>query len=31
VAAVYNRASFRVAKRAALERWHSMLTDIVAG
>jgi integrase len=29
VAAVYNRASFREAKRAALERWHAMLIDIV--
>jgi integrase len=29
VAAVYNRASFREAKRAALMRWHEMLTDIV--
>jgi hypothetical protein len=25
LAAVYNRASFRDAKRPALERWHSML------
>ena len=30
VAAVYNRASFRDAKRAALTRWHEMLTDIVS-
>jgi integrase len=29
VAAVYNRASFREAKRAALERWHSMLSTIL--
>ena len=29
VAAVYNRASFREAKPAALERWHAMLIDIV--
>jgi integrase len=29
VAAVYNRASFRDAKRAALTRWHSMLNEIV--
>ena len=28
VAAVYNRASFREAKRAALERWHSILANI---
>jgi integrase len=28
VAAVYNRASFRVAKRAALEQWHQILKDI---
>ena len=28
VAAVYNRASFREAKRAALMRWHAMLTEI---
>jgi integrase len=31
VAAVYNRASFRGAKRVALERWHSMLQAIVFG
>jgi integrase len=31
VAAVYNRASFREVKRAALVQWHSMLTEIVAG
>jgi integrase len=31
VAAVYNRASFREAKRAALTRWHSMLTNILSG
>ena len=30
VAAVYNRASFREAKRAALMRWHEMMTGIVA-
>lgn len=30
VAAVYNRASFREAKRAALARWHDMVTGIVA-
>jgi integrase len=29
VAAVYNRASFREAKRSALERWHSILSGIV--
>ena len=29
VAAVYNRASFRQAKRAALEKWHDILVDIV--
>jgi integrase len=29
VAAVYNRASFRDAKRAALMRWHAMLTEII--
>lgn len=29
VAAVYNRASFRNAKRAALTLWHSMLKEIV--
>jgi hypothetical protein len=28
VAAVYNRASFRDAKAAALRRWHSMLSEI---
>jgi integrase len=30
VAAVYNRASFRDAKRAALVKWHSMLSAILA-
>jgi integrase len=30
VAAVYNRASFRDAKRTALERWHSMLKAVLA-
>jgi integrase len=30
VAAVYNRASFWSAKRAALTRWHEMLTDILS-
>lgn len=30
VAAVYNRASFREAKRAALMRWHAMVTEIIA-
>jgi integrase len=30
VAAVYNRASFRDAKRAALARWHSILERILA-
>jgi len=30
VAAVYNRASFREAKRAALTRWHDILAGIVA-
>jgi integrase len=29
VAAVYNRASFRDAKRAALTQWHSLLSGIV--
>jgi integrase len=29
VAAVYNRASFREAKRAALTRWHAMVTEVV--
>jgi integrase len=29
VAAVYNRASFRDAKRAALERWHFLLSEIL--
>ena len=29
VAAVYNRASFREAKRAALERWHEIIFDIL--
>ena len=29
VAAVYNRASFREAKRAALVRWHEILSQIV--
>jgi integrase len=29
VAAVYNRASFREAKRAALTRWHGLLECIV--
>jgi integrase len=29
VAAVYNRASFRDAKRAAFERWHSILQSIL--
>jgi hypothetical protein len=29
VAAVYNRASFRGAKRVALERWHSILENIM--
>ena len=28
VAAVYNRASFRIARRDALERWHRLLLDI---
>jgi integrase len=30
VAAVYNRASFREAKRAALVRWHEIISGIVA-
>jgi integrase len=30
VAAVYNRASFRDAKPAALQRWHSILEAILA-
>jgi integrase len=29
VAAVYNRASFRTAKKAALETWHGLLRDIL--
>jgi integrase len=29
VAAVYNRASFRQAKRAALQKWHDLLAEIV--
>jgi integrase len=29
VAAVYNRASFREAKRAALLRWHEIVQDII--
>ncbi len=29
VAAVYNRASFREAKRAALARWHSILNAVI--
>ena len=29
VAAVYNRASFREAKRAAMERWHELLVQII--
>jgi integrase len=29
VAAVYNRASFREAKKAALELWHSLITGVV--
>ena len=30
VAAVYNRASFREAKRMALMRWHKIVAGIVA-
>lgn len=30
VAGVYNRASFREAKRAALMRWHEMLNELIA-
>jgi integrase len=30
VAAVYNRASFREAKRAALTRWHEILRSVVS-
>jgi integrase len=30
VAAVYNRASFRQAKRSALMRWHETLAEIIA-
>lgn len=30
VAAVYNRASFREAKRVALTRWHTMVNEIIA-
>jgi integrase len=29
VAAVYNRASFRDAKRAALERWHAIVAEMI--
>jgi integrase len=29
VAAVYNRASFRMAKKAALEKWHDLLRGIL--
>ncbi len=29
VAAVYNRASFRQAKRSALARWHEMVQELV--
>ena len=29
VAAVYNRASFRAAKRTALQKWHDLLAEIV--
>ena len=29
VAAVYNRASFRQAKRTAVEKWHDLLAEIV--
>jgi integrase len=30
VAAVYNRASFRDAKRMALTRWHKLLTEVIS-
>jgi len=30
VAAVYNRASFREAKRSALQRWHKIISEIIA-
>jgi hypothetical protein len=30
VAAVYNRASFREAKRAALLRWHEIVTEVIS-
>lgn len=30
VAAVYNRASFRKGKRAALEKWHELLREILS-
>jgi integrase len=30
VAAVYNRASFREAKRAALTRWHEIVAELIA-
>jgi integrase len=30
VAAVYNRASFREAKRSALTRWHEMVAEITS-
>jgi integrase len=30
VAAVYNRASFREAKRGALIKWHEIVTKVVA-
>jgi hypothetical protein len=29
VAAVYNRASFREAKRSALVRWHEIVAGII--
>jgi integrase len=29
VAAVYNRASFRAAKRTALNRWHEILEEVI--
>ena len=31
VAAVYNRASFREAKRAALVHWHRILGELISG
>jgi integrase len=30
VAAVYNRASFREAKRSALTRWHKIVAEVIS-